>query len=386
MGQPKDLLQRFRNNECTSDEIEDLLQQFAVGKDVHLLKEQIAENLLLEYRETEDTAAEANTQSVSEVYARLYKDITKQGSVVPLPSGRVINYRALMGVAAAIFAVAFGLWFFIAPGHPEKQIVPGKNTAVLTLSNGTAINLSESKSGIVVNAGQVKYNDGSYLLADGLSTKSAEGARSFTLKTPRGGTYQVRLPDGTDVWLNAASSLSYSAGLKEQGARRVKLEGEGYFEVAKDKKHPFIVESSGQKVEVLGTHFNVKNYKDEPGARTTLLEGSVKVISGSDVKTLVPGQQARITGNVIKVFAVNASDVVAWKNGNFQFSEENIQTVMLAISRWYDVEVIYQGPVTKESFGGEISRAKPITEVLASLEETGSVHFKIEGRRVFVMP
>lgn len=300
-----------------------------------------------------------------------------------------------IAVTAAIFLVIFGAGLFYFNYEQQKhhaagtdyEISPGKVGATLTLNNGKKIRLDAANSGKLARESGVEISKS----ADGKLVYQVIGDdtginQPNTLTTAKGETYQVRLPDGTNVWLNAASSLTYMTRPDEQGLRRVRLEGEAYFEVAKDKKHPFVVESSGQNVYVLGTHFNVKNYADEPAVLTTLLEGSVKVASGANVKTITPGEQAISSGNAIRVSAVNVNDVVAWKNGNFQFSDENIQTVMLAISRWYDVDVVYQGPVTKERFGGAISRSKAMTEVLASLEETGTVHFKIEGRRVVVMP
>nr|WP_255526823.1 FecR family protein [Pedobacter sp. MC2016-24] len=216
----------------------------------------------------------------------------------------------------------------------------------------------------------------------------------MTVTTPMGGTYQISLPDGSKVWLNAASSLTFPSNFDGQRDRRVEVKGEAYFEISKayvkqgghEKRQAFVVVTNKQEIEVLGTHFNVKNYEDEPGVRTTLLEGSIKVSAGAERKIIVPGQQAFSNGAGIEVSSVNVSDVVAWKDGNFQFNDENIENVMRAISRWYDVDIVFKGAITREKFGGTISRSKPIAEVLASLEETGYVKFKIEGRRVIIMP
>ncbi|MNL26796.1 fec operon regulator FecR [compost metagenome] len=192
------------------------------------------------------------------------------------------------------------------------------------------------------------------------------------------------LSDGSKVWLNAASSLSFSTTLNEQGKRRVKLEGEGYFEVAKDKMHPFVVESEGQEVEVLGTHFNISAYKGEALMKTTLIEGSVKVLAQGQQKILVPGSEAVRSGNDILVRNVDAALAIAWKNDKFVFENERIQTVMKMVERWYNVQVVYEGEMPEDVFGGSVSRFDNVSQVLKILESTGRIHFKVEGRKIYV--
>ncbi|XHR96133.1 FecR family protein [Mucilaginibacter sp. UC70_90] len=186
------------------------------------------------------------------------------------------------------------------------------------------------------------------------------------------------------VWLNAASSLKFPVAFTGK-ERNVELSGEGYFEVAKNKAMPFRVTVNHSTVEVLGTHFNIMGYADEKSTNTTLLEGSVKIISGNKQKLIVPGEQARVNGE-IEVAKVNATQAVEWKNGNFNFSHENIETIMRKVARWYNVTVQYQGTITNEGFVGTVPRSENITEVLNALELTGLVHFKIIERRVIVMP
>lgn len=307
--------------------------------------------------------------------------------------------------AAAVAAVAFGLWFYAneiaSPQNTSRndvvvhnEIAPGSVGATLTLANGKKIKLAEATNGELAEEAGVsitKTVNGQIIYKVGSAPSSRETEGSLgntitnTLSTAKGETYQLKLPDGSMVHLNAASSLSYSPSLRENGRRVVELRGEGYFEISKDKKHPFIVKTDKQEVEVLGTHFNINAYKDEP-AITTLLEGSVKVRKSDEQTLLKPGEQSIVTNHKLSVSKANISEAIAWKDGYFNFFEEPIESIMRKISRWYDVEIIYEGKITTERFNGGISRFKNVKELLEMLESTGSVHFKIEGRRVTVMP
>ncbi|MEH3114305.1 FecR family protein [Pedobacter terrae] len=300
--------------------------------------------------------------------------------------------------AAAILVFAFGFFAYqsgwmsllTSTNKTKTEILPGTNTATLKLSNGKILQLSNNKLGLKINSADLEYIDGSDIALEKTSVVSKE----MEIKTPNGGTYQVELPDGTKVWLNASSSIMLAANFSSSFERRLKLQGEAYFEVAKvstsvngvQKRKPFIITVDNKAIEVLGTHFNVRAYSTEPSIRTTLLEGSVKVVNGNSEKKIIPGEQATVVNGLINVNKVDVEDVIAWKNGIFQFSNEGIERIMQDIARWYNIEVVYNGPVTKESFGGAISRNKPLKDVLSSLEETGGVHFKVEGRRVIVMP
>lgn len=279
----------------------------------------------------------------------------------------------------------------------QNDIAPGKNGATLTLANGQKILVNDALSGNIAEQSGVKISK----TEDGMIVYEISGehsdsqSRGFgeksdptghnTLTTTRGEQTRVRLPDGSLVFLNAASSLSYPASFAKLKERKVELTGEGYFEVAKDKAHPFIVKSGRQEVEVLGTHFNINSYVDEAGSKTTLIEGSVKVSSGSLSKLLISGQQAVLSGDgEIALKTVDTETVVAWKNNQFMFDGENIQTVMRMVARWYNVEVEYVGEVTNERFLGGVSRFDHVSKVLKSLESTGKVHFRIEGRKIYV--
>jgi len=285
---------------------------------------------------------------------------------------------AISAVAASVLIVA-GIYLFKSPSSPEisvplviNDIAPGSNKATITLSNGKTLSLSDARAGVVVNNGKIAYHDGSLV-------ERTSGPQ--TIATPAGGTYQITLADGSEVWLNAASSLTYTTALRKNGERRVKLSGEAYFEVAKDEKHPFVVESRGQQVRVLGTHFNISAYEDEALVKTTLLTGSVKI----NDQILKPGEQALQKDSLLKVRQVDTLNEVAWKRGEFVFKEDDFRTTMRKIARWYNVEIVYESPApTVLVPGGWVSRSKNISEVLKIMEATGKVHFKVEGRRVTV--
>jgi transmembrane sensor len=300
-----------------------------------------------------------------------------------------------MAVAASFFIVlSAGIWFY----HTESgkgqsgsnqiinDIAPGKNTAKLTLANGKSIDLSDQKTGLVVHAASFAYNDGT-AVPQTASEKEMESTEALSLNTPRGGTYQVVLSDGTKVWLNAASSLKFPATFSNSaGNRLVELTGEAYFEVAKDRKHPFIVKTARQEVEVLGTHFNINSYTDTGVSTTTLLEGSVH-LSGTGLNdNLKPGQKAILdASHHLRIEPANLKEAVAWKNGYFRFNAARIDEVMVTLARWYNIEVVFEGPVSEEKFSGHISRNIKISEVLNMLSYSKAVKFKVEGRRVTVM-
>ncbi|XHR97035.1 FecR family protein [Mucilaginibacter sp. UC70_90] len=208
-----------------------------------------------------------------------------------------------------------------------------------------------------------------------------------TITTPRGGQYQVILEDGTKVQLNAASSIKFPEYFT--GANReIELNGEAYFEVAKDKAHPFIVKANSTRVQVLGTHFNINAYSDNPDITTTLLEGSVKMSKGAVAVMLLPGQQGAVNQNSssIKVSRADVEANMAWTKGFFVFHDQSIVTIMKQVSRWYDVDIEYQDiQVQENEFGGTISKYKDIEELLDNIKLTGSIHYKIEGRRVIIM-
>lgn len=305
--------------------------------------------------------------------------------------------------AAALIAVV-GFWVFYSSQTSniientnvlqtvDNDIVPGGNKAFLTLANGKRISLTDASNGTLAEQAGIKIEkttDGQLVytvLSDQKQTLNSENLYNI-IETPKGGRYQIRLPDGTNVWLNAASKLTYPSSFAGRQTRHVELNGEAYFEVAKDKEHPFIVKTVKQQVVVLGTHFNISSYEDEPAVKTTLLEGSiiVKRTNGGD-KILKPGQQSTLTANNLKVESVNNEQLtVAWKEDQFVFDSDDIRYIMRMIARWYDVEVEYKGEIPENKFGGSISRFENVSEVLKSLESTGRVKFQIDGRKIIVM-
>ncbi|WP_198139776.1 FecR family protein [Pedobacter sp. BAL39] len=295
------------------------------------------------------------------------------------------------GLVAAVAAFAICIYFFseirsrnavgteYAKGHP--YIKPGINGATITLSSGKVIKLSEHQSGVLIGD-HLAYTDGSSVTEDGISTQKEE---TLTATTTKGQTYTFTLPDGTKVWLNADSKISFAQRFSKQ-TRRVFLDGEAYFEVAKDKLHPFIVDSKQQQIEVLGTHFNVNSYIDEPEVTTTLLEGSVKIKVGNEQKIIKPGQQALNKSGVISVQETNVASVLDWKNGDFYLNHVAFKAAMRKIARWYDMEVIYDASVPDNmELGGWVSRNNQLATVLRSIESAVPVIFKVEGRRIYVV-
>ncbi|WP_164109925.1 MULTISPECIES: FecR family protein [Sphingobacterium] len=273
----------------------------------------------------------------------------------------------------------------------NSLITPGKTGATLTLADGTRINLTESENGELSTQKGVSIKKGNngqltYIVEGDVDLNNrSEGIN--TLSTDNGETYRIQLPDGSQVWLNAASNLSFSSNLLRDGQRTVRLKGEAYFEVTKDKKHPFVVETNNQNVEVLGTHFNITAYEDKAQIATTLLEGKVRVHSANKSVLLKPGQQALSDNGKLQIKTLpSPQQMVAWKNGEFSFDNLTLHEIMMQISRWYDVEISYAPHVSDPGFGGTIKRSKSIDEVLKALEKTQGIKFKIEGRRIHVMP
>ncbi|WP_207422776.1 FecR family protein [Desertivirga brevis] len=312
---------------------------------------------------------------------------------LPVKEPKIVPLRRWAVAASILLAVSVGGYFLLnrismkvpAASVYRNDIAPGADKAILTLSDGRKVLLDNSAAGIVATEGNVavkKTADGqiSYVVTEG---GSSSNTGFNTISTPAGGQYQVVLPDGTKVWLNASSSLKFPASFGN--GRKVELQGEAYFEVVKNMKQHFFVNSGKQMVEVLGTHFNISGYKDEPALHTTLLEGSVKLSTDKGSRILVPGQQAILSDTDLELEKVNLDEVTAWKNGYFKFNGKDIRTIMREIARWYNVTVEYQGKITAETFDGRISRNRKLTEVLKVIESAGKVHFKVEGRRVTVM-
>lgn len=299
----------------------------------------------------------------------------------------------LKWAAAAVVTglLAAGAWQFLQreklpaaavsmEGRYKNDVPPGGNRASLTLSNGEVIDLDAAAEGTLAQQGGTrvsKLQNGQVAYSD---QEHAEVVAWNTLSTPRGGQYRLTLPDGTQVWLNAASALKFPTAFVGQ-ERLVELTGEAYFEVAKDAGKPFMVKASGgMEVQVLGTHFNVAAYEGARASTVTLLEGAVAV----NRRQLEPGQQAVRQNGQIRIGPCDTEQAVAWKNGFFSFNDADITAVMQELERWYDVKVKYEADVSQLRFGGGMQRSLPLSSVLRILEKY-QVKFRIEGRVITVI-
>lgn len=308
-----------------------------------------------------------------------------------------------MAVAASITGLFFCTYlFYILRNNGNDQnaiakvqkndIAPGKNKAILKLSDGSVINLDDAENSRIAQEGNADIiKAGGTLAYNKLDNANPQGSDNTivpnnTLSTPRGGQYQLKLADGTIVWLNSASSLDFPAVFNGK-ERRVKLTGEAYFEVAKNKKLPFIVEVASSEIKVLGTHFNIRAYSDDIiPVEATLIEGSIKFTHAEKSWVLQPGEQVNLEANGAVVWNknVDTDDVIAWKNGFFHFEKRRIDFIMRELARWYDIEVIYKDPIDA-SFFAEMPKNTNLSDALKSLQLTGKVKFAVDGNRVTVL-
>lgn len=314
---------------------------------------------------------------------------------------RVVPWRA-WAAAAAMLVLLVGAGFYMMHRSSSKPAVavlpppaglpqPGGNRAILTLSNGRQILLEKNGKGVVAQDADAtirQAGDGQIAYDRNTSGKQAAGAPGLnTLSTPRGGQYHLLLADGTGVWLNAGSSITYPVNF-DPSERKVIVTGEVYFEVAQHTGQPFRVLAGKAEIAVLGTRFNVKAYPDDPDIRTTLLSGSVKMINQSrgNASVLRPGQQGVLAnnGNEISVSTVRAEDAISWKNGYFLFDSMDLPNIMKLIGRWYDVDVAYRSQLNHETFGGTFSRNAQLSDILGNLERLGKVHFEVLPGKVVV--
>lgn len=302
---------------------------------------------------------------------------------------RTFWLRPLWGAAAAILLLFAGLyWWYNASTSPSTppaivqrtpDFTPGVNKAILTVEGGDQIYLDSTTSGMIGQQGNTSVASTNGQLRY-QSTVQQPGAQIIynTLTTSKGNQYSLVLPDGSKAWLNAASSIRYPVSFVGP-VREVEVSGEVYFEVIHNEKQPFIVKAGGQRIEDIGTSFNVHAYPDEKTFKTTLVEGAVKV-AGTVLK---PGSQASIRDGRLSVLQVDTSQIIAWKNGLFAFHKTPVKEVMRQISRWYDVDVRYENTIPSIRFGGKISRHSNASVVLTILKTSG-LNFKIEGRTIIV--
>ncbi|WEK34859.1 MAG: FecR domain-containing protein [Candidatus Pseudobacter hemicellulosilyticus] len=349
-------------------------------------------------------------QSQDRVWSRLSPALedqatgTASAATSPLAANRPVHRihflkTTLFRYAAAVLVlVAAGILFYTvrqdtAPGNSyttkpaATAIAPGGDKATLTLADGSVIILDSAANG------QLAVQEGAAIIkqADGrlqyVRNRQQPAAITYnTMRTPRGGQYQISLPDGTKVWLNAASSITYPTHFSSN-ERLVRITGEAFFEVAPQASAPFRVQYGNAAVEVLATAFNINAYEEEGASQTTLISGAVRVSSAGQPLLLKPGQQARLDQQGILSLLPDADTeaITAWKNGYFSFRKSDLPSVMRQLARWYDVTVEYRGNILPQQFGGEISRNAPLSEVLAILEAS-NIHFKIENKKIIVHP
>jgi len=381
------LCNRYLQNVSTAAELQELEAMLADARVDDLVKD-VLDDIYLNMPETfsgNDINAEAKE--------RIFQYIIAQ------PQNRKpvnLLWRRISVAAAAAIIVTAGLFYVkqkqsnvqtVASHAIKNDILPGGNRATLTLANGQHISLTDAHNGALAKQTGVTITKA----ADGklVYTLTHNGAHSATteyntIETPIGGLYQINLQDGTKVWLNSASSIKYPVSFANN-ERRVELTGEAYFEVAHRKNMPFRVVSNGQTVEVLGTHFNINSYADERELKTTLLEGSVKVSSQGASERLKPGQQSQLFKGRFTVEEVDVNEAVAWKNGYFNFKDDDIQTVMRQLARWYDVDVKYEGVIPQKEYSGQISMNLTANQILDILS-FNKIHYRINGKTIVITP
>lgn len=360
----RQLIQRYLNGTATDRELEVFFSLLEKGRINPTLEEQIS----VEYNQV--------------MQADQLEDSKPRRMVRWLP------YAA----AAAILAVLAGTWVFFLDGKRQTTgrtpadeslnaaaIAPGGNRAILSLADGRTIDLSEAENGIIVGEEGITYNDGDTLLS--------APSETLVLTTPKGGTYQVTLSDGTKVWLNAASTLRYPSRF-DKATRAVEVYGEAYFAVERDSKRPFVVKTARQVIEVLGTEFNVAAYRDELAVKTTLINGSVSVKSTSPSSSqakLKPGEQSVLTTDgTLTTAQVDTRAETAWKNGRVSLTNVPFDELMRQLARWYNIEIMYQGNVPNVRFEGEITRDVTLEKVLDFFKDSGVV-FEITNDRKLIV-
>ncbi len=390
------LLDCYIKDNCNGQEEAELMAILANPENEELVQDVLS--LLMQNMSAEKQLSNKSAVSILERILKKDNDL-----VIPKKNSKNI-FSLWLRMAAAVLILLVGAYFIFEKKKAiagngigrareamvEKApsaIVPGSNRAMLITSDGKAIVLDSMQNGLLAKQGNnsIQKKEG-LLIYKAPSSFNADGQISYnTLSTPRGGQYQVILSDGSKVWLNAASSIRFPTAFSGK-LREVTLTGEAYFEVAKNKEKPFKVNVGAVKIAVLGTHFNVNAYDDEAAIKTTLLEGCVEINNGKSSGLLKPGQQAVVSSNKedkIKTGTVDLTEVTAWKNGLFQFDGADITTIMRAIGRWYDVEILYSGKVPKHRFVGKISRNVALSEVLRILA-LSNIKFSVVGKKIIV--
>jgi ferric-dicitrate binding protein FerR (iron transport regulator) len=370
------LIKKYRDNTATAAEREELLNWY---------RENAYQDA--EFPESEEMTGEA-------MLARLNRE-TK-----PAKTKRIFRWVAAASAVLILGVTGLFITRMLTTDQEDfprrvaqSNIHPGGNKAILTLASGKKISLTDAGNGQIANQNGIKVTKAAngqlvYTITGRENLPGASSSNDLdafnTIETPKGGQYQVVLPDGSKVWLNAYTSLKFPVSFNNQKERRVELSGEAYFEVAHNKDLPFRVVTARQTVEVLGTHFDVNAYSDDAVTKTTLLQGLVRITAASRSAILNPGQQAKLTGT-LDVSEVNTAEAIAWKNGYFNFDDEKLENIMRSVSRWYNVDVVFEDQsLKKETFGAVTTRFANITTLLKMMEQTGDARFSIQGTTITV--
>ncbi len=381
----KTLLQRYLDNSLPPEELKELIVQLQQEGPqdtlLHVIQQALASGAYAApaYAAQKDVIFRNILQKAAEqeAPATLQQEKRRSGLWKAAAAAMVI---VLAGVTA-YFAASHR--FSHAPALARQDVAPGANKAVLVLADGRHIPLDSAARGTVAQQGGVTISQtgSGQLDYNGTGTNGKEVVYN-TVTTPRGGQFRITLPDGTKVWLNAASSLHFPAAFPA-GERKVEITGEVYFEVAPQAAAPFIVTARGTEITVLGTHFNVNAYTDEASVSTTLLEGSVRVTHQGRMVTLKPGTQAQVKEDIRVVDNADTEALMAWKNGRFSCSDAPLENIMRQISRWYDVQVVFKDQIT-DTYSIEIARDVPLSKLLRFLELSGGVHFEVNEKTIII--
>lgn len=374
------LLDRFINAKLSRSEYEELVDLINLAEDADL---KAHAQKLLDKGNNALSEDFVNTR-INSLHSRLSKKIQVSSQEDPKAT-TIFRIRPWWYWAAAASILAVGIFGYLKiqqqPAVEQSTAVvledldPGSNKASIIL-DGQEYDLDESKQGLILSQNSISYDDGALALDKALSGKSVK------IVTPYGGQYHLSLSDGTKVWLNAGSELSYTGDYGKSN-RTINLSGEAYFEVSKNKDLPFIVRNPKQEIQVLGTHFNVNAYPDEQINKTTLREGSLRVSTASGKKLLVPNQQAQfdVQGNSLKTEAVDADAVIAWKNGIIDLHGLSLQECMRQLSRWYDVEIVYLNHIPEIEMGGRMSRGLKLSTFLQFLKTNFNIATELTADR-----
>ena len=389
------LVEQSLKNECTEEEKLELAEWIEASiHDKELVK------VLEEKWTTFEPGNKIAPAKAKEILSSILESEDAHLAETPV---RKLNWWRLSVAASIAILLGAGMFLFVFNSSETSQVKnvaqqernvapvddanPGRTKAMLTLADGTKVPLDNNPDGTIAVQGNTKVlNQNGGLIYNKAVNKRGELLYN-TLTTNRGEQYPLQLSDGTRIWLNSASTIRFPV-MFGNNERRVQISGEAFFEVAKDKSKPFKVTLNGMEITVLGTQFNVNGYSDESNVRTTLLEGSVKITQGLEALHLSPGQHARLNSNG-KFHLVNNADIeeaVSWKNGYFHFTKDNLQTVMRKLSRWYDVDVVYEDGSGKDeqSFSGDIQKSLTLTAVLRILGKS-QVKYRIEGKKLILI-